>query len=87
MTRLNKYCRVIKGMVVKLSMKKTAVVLVTRKVKHKCYGKIIKKHKKYYAHDEKNLSSLGDIVMISESKPISKTKKWRLKDIIIKSKQ
>ena len=55
---------------------KTIVVEVIRKVKHKLYKKMIKKAKKYHAHDEDNSFSIGDIVTIQESKPISKLKKW-----------
>ena len=55
---------------------KTIVVEVTRRVKHKLYKKIIKKIKKYHAHDEKNSFKIGDFVTIEESKPISKLKRW-----------
>jgi small subunit ribosomal protein S17 len=55
---------------------KTVVVEVTRRVKHKLYKKIIKKIKKYHAHDEENTFKIGDIITIKESRPISKLKKW-----------
>ena len=55
-------------------------VLVERKVKHPLYGKIIRRSKKYHAHDEQNEYELGVIVRIEETKPISKTKTWAVKD-------
>ena len=55
---------------------KTVVVNVERKVKHPLYGKIIRRSKKYHAHDEKGEYHLGDIIEITESRPISKTKNW-----------
>ena len=55
---------------------KTVVVEVTRRVKHKLYKKIIKKIKKYHAHDENSSSKIGDFITIEESKPISKLKRW-----------
>jgi small subunit ribosomal protein S17 len=66
------------GTVVSNKMEKTIVVNVTRKYKHPKYGKYINVNKKYYAHDEKNEAVIGDEVMIGFSRPISKTKKWRL---------
>ena len=68
--------RLLKGKVISSNNKKTIVVEVTRRVKHRLYKKIIKRAKKYHAHDEKNDYKLGDIVTIQESKPISKLKKW-----------
>ena len=68
--------RILSGKVVSSNSKKTIVVEVTRRVKHRLYKKIIKRAKKYHAHDEKNDYKLGDIVTIQESKPISKLKKW-----------
>ena len=65
---------------------KTIVVEVTRKVKHKLYKKMIKKAKKYHAHDEDNSFSIGDIVTIQESKPISKLKKWIVLNSLEKGK-
>ena len=78
------YGRVLQGTVVSNKMDKTITVLVTRNVKHERYGKIIKKYKKYHAHDEKNSGDIGDGVAIVESKPTSKTKKWRLQEIVNK---
>ena len=67
--------RLLNGKVVS-SKDKTIVVEVTRKVKHKLYKKIIKRTKKYHAHDQDNSFKIGDSVTIQESKPISKLKKW-----------
>jgi len=68
--------RVLTGTVVSSNNNKTIVVKVTRRVKHKLYKKIISQSKKYHAHDEDNSFKIGDIVKISESKPISKLKTW-----------
>ena len=67
--------RLLSGKVVS-NKDKTVVVEVIRKVKHKLYKKIIKRAKKYHAHDENNQFKIGDTVTIQESKPISKLKKW-----------
>jgi len=68
--------RLLSGKVVSSNSNKTIVVEVTRRVKHRLYKKIIKKAKKYHAHDEDNTYQLGDFVTIQESKPISKMKRW-----------
>ena len=68
--------RLLSGIVVSSNNNKTIVVEVTRRVKHKLYKKIIKRAKKYHAHDESNSFKKGDIVTIEESKPISKMKSW-----------
>ena len=68
--------RLLSGKVISSNNKKTIVVEVTRRVKHRLYKKIIKRAKKYHAHDEKNDYKLGDIVTIQESKSISKLKSW-----------
>tara|TARA_B100000029_G_C17402195_1_gene897480 strand:+ start:392 stop:643 length:252 start_codon:yes stop_codon:yes gene_type:complete len=68
--------RILNGKVIASKSNKTVVVEVTRRVKHKLYKKIIKRAKKYHAHDEKNNLKLGDLVSIQESKPISKLKSW-----------
>jgi len=64
------------GVVVSSNSNKTIVVEVTRRVKHKLYKKIIKRSKKYHAHDENNSYKKGDLVTIQETKPISKLKSW-----------
>ena len=68
--------RVLSGKVVSAKNDKTIVVEITRRITHKLYKKIIKKTKKYQAHDEKNSHKMGDFVKIQESKPISKSKRW-----------
>ena len=74
------------GLVVSNKMEKTIVVAVARKVKHPIYGKFVNKTKKYHAHDEKNECSIGDTVRLMETRPLSKTKRWRLVEIIEKVK-
>ena len=69
------------GTVHSSKMDKTIVVKITRKVPHKVYNKYVNQSKKYYAHDEKNLCNIGDVVLIEESKPLSKLKRWRIKSI------
>ncbi len=71
--------RLLSGVVVS-SHNKTIVVEVTRRVKHKLYKKIIKRTKKYHAHDENNDHKIGDMVTIQESRPISKIKSWTIYD-------
>lgn len=68
--------RILEGKVVSDANDMTVVVLVERAVKHPLYGKIIKKSKKYHAHDENNTFKIGDVVRIEESKPYSKLKRW-----------
>ena len=73
--------RLLSGVVVSSNSNKTIVVAVTRRVKHKLYKKIIKRTKKYHAHDENNSYNKGDTVTIQETKPISKLKSWIVKEI------
>ena len=75
--------RILSGVVVSSNSNKTIVVEVTRRVKHKLYKKIIKREKKYHAHDENNSYKKGDIVTIQETKPISKLKTWIAKEIAV----
>lgn len=75
--------RILTGIVTSDKTDKTVTVLVERKVKHPLYGKIIRRSKKYHAHDEANEYTLGDIVRIEETKPISKTKTWAVKDRVV----
>jgi len=70
------------GTVISNKMDKTAVVLFERKVKHPKYGKYIKKSTKYKIHDEDNLCKEGDVVTITETRPISKGKSWRLVEVL-----
>ena len=72
----------LKGVVLESKMDKTAVVKVSKRIPHPVYKKYIRKTKKYYAHDPNNSSKTGDNVVIVESRPNSKTKKWFLKEII-----
>ena len=72
--------RILIGTVVSDKTDKTVTVLVERKVKHPLYGKIIRRSKKYHAHDEDNAFKPGDVVRIEETRPISKTKTWRVLD-------
>ena len=74
------------GIVVSNKMEKSIVVAVKRKVKHPIYGKFVNKTTKFVAHDEKNESNEGDTVRIMETRPLSKTKCWRLVEIIEKAK-
>jgi small subunit ribosomal protein S17 len=68
--------RTLIGKVVSDKRAKTVTVLIERRVKHELYGKIVGKSSKYHAHDEKSEYKLGDIIEITESRPISKTKNW-----------
>ncbi len=72
--------RILTGTVVSDKSDKTIVVLVERKVKHPLYGKIIRRSKKYHAHDETNEFKAGETVRIEETKPISKQKTWKVLD-------
>ena len=74
------------GIVVSNKMDKTIVVAVRDNVVHPMYGKIIKRTLKVHAHDENNECGIGDIVNIMETRPLSKTKRWRLVSIIEKAK-
>lgn len=73
------------GVVVSNKMSKSIVVAVERKVMHAKYGKFIKMTTKFMAHDEKSEAGVGDLVMISETRPLSKNKRWRLKQILEKA--
>ncbi|UAB77476.1 30S ribosomal protein S17 [Erythrobacter sp. SCSIO 43205] len=75
--------RILTGTVSSDKTDKTVTVLVERKVKHPLYGKIIRRSKKYHAHDEANEYTIGDVVRIEETKPISKTKTWIVKDRVV----
>ncbi|MFC3711386.1 30S ribosomal protein S17 [Sphingoaurantiacus capsulatus] len=70
--------RVLQGTVVSDKGEKTVTVLVERRVKHPLYGKIIRRSKKYHAHDDANAIKAGDVVRIEECAPLSKTKTWRV---------
>lgn len=74
------------GVVSSNKMTKTITVAVERKVKHPIYGKFVKKTTKFHAHDEKNECTIGDVVKIMETRPMSKTKRWRLVEVVEKAK-
>ena len=74
------------GRVVSDKMDKTIVVAIEDNVKHPVYGKIVKRTKKIHAHDENNECGIGDTVEVMETRPLSKTKRWRLVQIIEKAK-
>jgi small subunit ribosomal protein S17 len=74
------------GIVSSNKMDKTITVAVERKVKHPIYGKFVKKTTSFHAHDDKNECSIGDTVRIMETRPLSKTKRWRLVEVIEKVK-
>ncbi len=74
------------GIVTSDKMDKTITVAVERKVKHPIYGKFLKKTTRFHAHDESNQCGIGDTVRIMETRPMSKTKRWRLVEVIEKAK-
>ena len=71
-----------RGAVISNAMDKSVVVLVERKVRHKLYGKFIRRRVKYMAHDPSNECNVGDIVLIEECRPLSKNKRWRVRNIV-----
>ena len=73
------------GKVVSNKMNKTIVVSVTRTKSHPLYGRVISSDKKFYAHDEKNEAHVGDFVKLEETRPLSKLKRWKLKEILQKA--
>ena len=73
------------GDVVANRMNKTIVVQVIRRKSHPLYTRVISKAKKFYAHDEKNEAHVGDVVRLEETRPLSKLKRWRLKEIVRKT--
>ena len=87
MTDTKKVVRTFTGRVVSDKMDKTVTVLVERKVTHPLIGKVIVKSNKFHAHDEKNESKEGDLVVITENRPISKTKTWVVSKIVTKAVQ
>ena len=73
------------GEVVSTKMNKTIVVEVTRTFPHRLYRRVMSRSKKFYAHDEQNAARLGDFVEIEETRPLSKLKRWRLKEVVRKA--
>ncbi len=86
MADVRKSRKIITGNVVGASMDKTVIVTVERLAKHPRYGKYIKKRVKYSAHDETNQCAPGDKVSIIATRPLSKTKRWRVSEVIEKAK-
>ncbi|MDH3449469.1 MAG: 30S ribosomal protein S17 [Gammaproteobacteria bacterium] len=80
-----KVLRIQTGSVVSDKMDKSAVVMIERRVKHPIYGKFMKKSTKFHIHDENNECAIGDTVQITECRPISKTKSWKLVKIVEKA--
>jgi small subunit ribosomal protein S17 len=81
-----KVVRTLSGRVVSDKMDKTVTVLVERKVKHPLIGKVIRRSNKFHAHDETNECKEGDLVVIEESRPLSKTKSWKVSKILEKAR-
>lgn len=82
MSENNQTQRTVEGRVVSNKMNKTVTVLVERQVKHALYGKYIKRSTKLHAHDEEGVCQEGDVVRIVETRPLSKTKNWRVVEIV-----
>ena len=80
------YRKIREGYVVSDKMDKTVVVAVEDRVKHPKYGKVLRRTKKYKAHDEKNACGVGDRVLLMETRPVSATKRWRVAEILEKAK-
>lgn len=74
------------GLVVSNKMERSIVVEIETKIKHPIYGKFVKKHNKFMAHDENNECNIGDKVRIMETRPLSKKKRWRLVEILERAK-
>jgi len=84
--KADKVVRTLSGRVVSDKMDKTVTVLVERKVKHPLIGKVIRRSNKFHAHDEANECKTGDLVVIEESRPLSKTKTWKVSKIVEKAR-
>jgi small subunit ribosomal protein S17 len=87
MSETAKTLRTVEGRVVSNKMNKSVTVLVERQVKHALYGKYMRRSTKLHAHDEENVCKEGDVVRISECRPLSKTKNWRVVEIITRAAQ
>ncbi|MGH8038688.1 MAG: 30S ribosomal protein S17 [Stenotrophomonas sp.] len=86
-TTENNALRTVEGRVVSNKMDKTVTVLVERLVKHKLYGKYLKRSTKLHAHDADNTCNEGDVVRVTEIAPMSKTKNWRVVEVITRAAQ
>ena len=87
MSGAEKRIRTATGKVVSNKMDKTITVLIERRVKHAVYGKYITRSSKIHAHDEDNVCSIGDTVKVTESRPISKSKTWKLLEVVVNAQQ
>ncbi|OOZ39795.1 30S ribosomal protein S17 [Solemya pervernicosa gill symbiont] len=87
MSEENKVSRTVSGRVVSDKMDKSITVMIERQVKHPLYGKFIKRSTKLHAHDESNECAIGDLVVIEQCRPLSKSKTWRLVEIVDKAVQ
>ncbi len=87
MSEDTKTARSLSGRVVSNKMDKTITVRVDRRIKHPLYGKFVTRHSKLHAHDESNECKEGDLVMIEECRPLSKTKAWRLVKVLEKARE
>lgn len=87
MSETQKSQRTIEGRVVSNKMQKTVTVLLERQVQHPLYGKIVRRSSKVHAHDENNECKEGDVVRIAETRPLSKTKNWRVVKIVTRAEQ
>jgi small subunit ribosomal protein S17 len=82
MSAVEKRTRIVTGKVVSNKMDKTITVLLERRVKHPVYGKYITRSSRIHAHDENNQCSIGDTVTVAETRPISKSKSWKLLEVV-----
>ena len=87
MSDTEKSQRTIEGRVVSNKMQKTVTVLLERQVQHPLYGKIVRRSTKVHAHDENNECQEGDVVRIAETRPLSKTKNWRVVKVVTRAEQ
>jgi small subunit ribosomal protein S17 len=78
--------RIVTGRVVSSAMEKTVTVLIERRVKHPLYGKFMRRSTKLHAHDENNECNAGDLVRVEQCRPLSKTKCWRLVEVVEKAR-
>jgi small subunit ribosomal protein S17 len=87
MSVAEKRTRVVTGKVVSNKMDKTVTVLIERREKHPVYGKYITRSSKIHAHDESNQCGIGDTVSVAETRPFSKTKSWKLLEVVVSAAQ
>ena len=85
MSDTNTQLRTVEGRVVSNKMNKTVTILVERQVKHPLYGKYIRRSTKLHAHDEENSCNEGDVVRVTECRPLSKTKNWRVVEVVTRA--